>query len=165
MTMQFLLAAAATASFATLFCVPKDQLFFSALCGALGWGSYLIFTRLGAGTVTSSLAASFFLTIIARLFAALRKNPVTLYLVAGIFTLVPGSGIYYASYYFIMNEMDFFAKKGMETFKIAGAISLGILFGFSIPQRLFQINQIRKNPSKIKASSSAESSASSDRRS
>ena len=155
MTMQFLLAAAATASFATLFCVPKDQLFFSALCGALGWGSYLIFTRLGAGTVTSSLAASFFLTILARLFAALRKNPVTLYLVAGIFTLVPGSGIYYASYYFIMNEMDFFAKKGMETFKIAGAIS----------QRLFQINQIRKNPSKIKASSSAESSASSDRRS
>lgn len=141
MIVQFLVAMAATASFAVLFGVPKKQFFFSSLTGALGWICYLAFFELGVGTVFASLFATFFLTIISRFFAAIRKNPVTLYLVTGIFTLVPGAGIYYTSYYFIMNDMSRFTAKGMETFKIAGAISIGIIFGFAIPQRLFQ----RKN--------------------
>lgn len=137
MILQFILAMIATASFAVLFGVPKEQFFFSSLTGALGWISYLIFCNLGFGTVFASLFATFFLTIISRFFAAIRKNPVTLYLLTGIFTLVPGAGIYYTSYYFIMNDMQLFAEKGMETFKIAGAISIGIIFGSAIPQRFF----------------------------
>lgn len=138
MILQFLFAMLATASFSVLFCSPKEQCLFSALTGALGWICYLIFYQLGAGPVISSLLATCFLTILSRLFAALRKSPVTLYLVIGIFPIVPGSGIYYTSYYFIMNEMDSFVTKGMETFQIAGAIAIGIIFGFSVPQRFFQ---------------------------
>lgn len=143
MILQFILAMLATASFAVLFSAPKEQCFFCALTGAAGWICYLIFYALGTGTVIASLLATFFLTILSRLFAALRKNPVTLYLVIGIFPLVPGAGIYYTSYYFIMNEMRQFAAKGMETFKIAGAIAIGIIFGFSIPQSLFHKLQKR----------------------
>lgn len=145
MILQFLLAMTACASFAVLFGMPKNQFFYSSFTGALGWISYLIFCELGFGIVFSSLFATFFLTIISRIFAAVRKNPVTLYLVTGIFTLVPGAGIYYTSYYFIMNDMQMFTAKGMETFKIAGAISIGIIFGFAIPQRLFRFRK-RLNP-------------------
>ena len=81
------------------------------------------------------------MTILSRFFAAVCKNSVSIYLVTGIFTLVPGAGIYYTSYHFIMNDMHMFTVKGMETFKIAGAISIGIIFGFAIPQRLFQIKR------------------------
>ena len=54
MILQFVLAMIATASFAVLFCVPKDQFLFSSLTGALGWIGYLIFYGLGCGTVTRS---------------------------------------------------------------------------------------------------------------
>lgn len=138
MILQFTLAMVATASFAVLFCVPKDQFLLSSLTGALGWICYLVFYGLGCGAATASLLATFFLTILSRLFAAIRKNPVTLYLMTSIFTLVPGAGIYYTSYYFIINDMASFAAKGIETFKIAGAIAVGIIFGFSIPQKAFQ---------------------------
>ena len=147
MILQFLLAMTATASFAVLFGVPKDQFFFSSLTGALGWIGYLLFCEYGAGTAMASLMATFLLTVLSRFFAAFRKNPVTLYLLTGIFTLVPGAGIYYTSYYFIINDMGRFTAKGIETFQIAGAISIGIIFGFSIPQKLFQFRR------RVKASS------------
>ena len=38
----------------------------------------------------------------------------------------------------IMNDMEPFAAKGIETFKIAGAIAVGIIFASSIPQSLFE---------------------------
>ena len=63
--------------------------------------------------------------------------PSTVFLITGIFTLVPVSGIYYTSYYLIMNELEQCAAKGMETFKIAGAIVLGIIFGLMLPQSWF----------------------------
>lgn len=138
MILQFIAAMIATASFAMLFSIPKDQWFCSALTGGAAWLAYLIFQKLGTGVVMASLFATFLLTIVSRIFAAWRKNPVTLYLVSGIFPLVPGAGIYYTSYYFIMNEMDLCAAKGIETFKIAGAIALGIIFAFAIPQRFFR---------------------------
>jgi len=87
MILQFFIAMAACASFAVLFGMPRDQFLFSSFTGALGWISYLIFCELGAGTVFASLFAAFFLTILSRFFAAVRKNPVTLYLVTGFFRM------------------------------------------------------------------------------
>lgn len=136
MILQIIAAMLAVASFSILFSVPKDQCIFSAIIGGIAWFSYLSLSQIGAGPAVSSLAATFFLTLLARLFALHRKHPVTIYLMAGIFPLVPGSGIYYTSYYFIMNDMEAFVAKGTETFKIAGAIALGIIFGFAVPQKL-----------------------------
>ena len=90
-----------------------------------------------AGIAVANIAASFTLTLMSRIFAAMERNPVTVYLLAGIFPLVPGAGIYYTSYYFIMHEMEQFAAKGAETIIIAGSIVFGIVFGFSLPQSIF----------------------------
>lgn len=143
MLIEFLISMLACASFGVLFSVPWNQCFFCALTGAAGWLCYLLLEP-AAGPVLASLAATFFLTILARIFASLRKNPVTVYLLIGIFPLVPGAGIYYTSYYFIMNDMTLFAAKAAETFKLAGAIALGIIFALAIPQSLFGIFQGKK---------------------
>ena len=135
MFIQFIVSMIATLSFAVLFCAPKSELLFCGLTGAIGWIVYLICLQFDTATLA--------LTVFSRVVAALRKNPVTVYLIAGIFPLVPGAGIYYTSYYFIMNDMSEFSRYGMETIKVAGAIVLGIIFGFSLPQAWFNALQHR----------------------
>ena len=137
MIIQFIVCFFATLSFAILFTAPKHQLVFCGLTGAAGWLVYLLLMNNNAGIGVANLAAAFTLTLMARIFAAVERHPVTVYLLAGIFPLVPGAGIYYTSYYFIMHDMEQFASKGAETIIIAGSIVFGIVFGFSLPQSLF----------------------------
>jgi len=137
MIIQFIVCFFATLSFAVLFSAPKRQLIFCGLTGAAGWMVYLFLIEANAGFAVANLAASFTLTLMSRIFAAVERHPVTVYLLAGIFPLVPGAGIYYTSYYFIMHEMEQFAAKGAETLIIAGSIVFGIVFGFSLPQSIF----------------------------
>ena len=127
--------------FAELFGAPKKELFFCGLTGAIGWVVYVIGLNSNMGTVLANLTATFALTVFSRILSAIRRNPVTVYLIAGIFPLVPGAGIYYTSYYFIMNDMTQFSNYGMETIKVAGAIVLGIVFGFGLPQSWFNALQ------------------------
>ena len=156
MFIQFIVSMIATLSFAVLFCAPKSELLFCGLTGAIGWIVYLICLQFDTGTVIANMIATLALTVFSRMVAALRKNPVTVYLIAGIFPLVPGAGIYYTSYYFIMNNMSEFTIVGFfftikpntkpirpTTIKVAGAIVLGIIFGFSLPQAWFNALQHR----------------------
>ncbi len=140
---QIIAAMLGTLAFVILFNAPRKEYIFCALNGALGWLAYLIFTEMGAGIVVASLGATLILTLAARVLSAVRRCPVTVFLVTGIFTLVPGAGIYYTAYYLLMNDLAQFSAKGIETFKVAGAIALGIVFGFAIPQSLF--NKLGRN--------------------
>ena len=84
-----------------------------------------------------NVIGSFALTFFSRALASKRKNPVTVYLISGIFPLVPGAGIYYTSYYLIMNDMVSFSQAGLSTIKTAGAIVMGIILGMAFPQSFF----------------------------
>lgn len=134
---QFIISMLATISFAVLFTAPKKEVLFCGLTGAVGWIVYYICTRNGINLVLASGIATFCLTILARCLAVARKNPVTVYLLTGIFPLVPGAGIYYTAYYLFIGNTDMSGYKGLETLEIAGAIVFGIIFGFGIPQALF----------------------------
>ena len=134
---QFVLAMIATIAFALLFCAPKKELVFCGLSGALGWIVYYILFQLNGNVVLASLVATFILTVFSRTMAVVRRNPATVYLLCGIFPLVPGAGIYYTAYYLITKESALFSAKGLETFEIALAIVFGIIFGFAIPEAIF----------------------------
>ena len=98
---QFVFAMIATIAFALLFCAPKKELVFCGLSGALGWIVYYILFQLNGNVVLASLVATFILTVFSRTMAVVRRNPATVYLLCGIFPLVPGAGIYYTAYYLI----------------------------------------------------------------
>lgn len=135
--LEFIVAMVATISFAVLFTAPKKEVIYCGLTGALGWAVYYGMTQQGIHLVLASLVATFCLTVLARCFAVIRKSPVTVYLLSGIFPLVPGAGIYYTAYYLFIGNTEMSGFKGLETLEIAGAIVFGIIFGFGIPQSLF----------------------------
>ena len=134
---EAIVAVFATISFAILFNAPKKEVIYCGLTGSLAWTIYYGMTQEGVNSVLASLVASFGLTILARAFAVIRKSPVTMYLLPGIFPLVPGAGIYYTAYYLFIGNNEMSAFKGLETLEIAGAIVFGIIFGFGFPQHLF----------------------------
>lgn len=134
---QFLVAMAATISFSIIFSAPKKELVFCGITGAVGWIVYFVLVHTVTGSVAASLISTFLLTILARFFAVRRRQPLTVYLLAGIFPLVPGAGIYYSAYYFFTSNKEMFARFGTETFEIGIAIVFGIIFGSAIPQALF----------------------------
>ena len=143
--LEFIVAMFATISFAVLFNAPRKEVICCGLTGALGWAVYYGMTQNGINLVLSSLVATFCLTVLARAFAVVRKSPVTVYILPGIFPLVPGAGIYYTAYYLFIGNTQMSGFKGLETLEVAGAIVFGIIFGFGIPQSLFH----KLSPKKI----------------
>ena len=82
-------------------------------------------------------AASAILTICSRYLARIYKVTTTLFLISGIFTLVPGAGIYYTAYYTITGPGEAALYYGMSSLKTAIAIGLGIGVAYSLPPKLF----------------------------
>lgn len=136
--LKVLVAMLATLAFSILFGAPRRQWLFCSVTGGVGWLVYSLLLACGVGMVVATLFASLALTVISRVFSVARKTPITVFLIAGIFPLVPGAGIYYTAYYLFASDYALGLSKGVETFKLAGAIALGILFGSSLPSRLFR---------------------------
>lgn len=137
--LQCAVAFVATVAFAVLFHVPRAQYAFCGLTGMAGWACYLAVMAAYPSAPTASLAATAVLTVCARAFAAYRRCPSTVFLICGIFPLVPGAGIYYTAYSFIFGDMAGCVDNGVQTLKIAVAIALGIVAVFALPGGAFRV--------------------------
>lgn len=130
---HFTLAAIGTLSFAILFHVQPRYFFACAVDGAIGWIVYHVLTGMGISVMAATLAAAVPLTALARFFSLYQKAPVTVFLLCGIFPLVPGAGIYYSAYYFIHGQSVQFASEAITVVQVAIALALGIAIVLGIP--------------------------------
>lgn len=131
---QFLLTMVATICFGILFQVPKRHFLACGLTGAVGWLAYLLCAGPGGfSPAVATFLAVLPLTALSRYFAIYCKAPVTVFLLCGIFPLVPGAGIYYTAYYFLQDDRALFVNKGVETIKVAVGMAIGIALVASIP--------------------------------
>lgn len=142
---QTLIAGVATIAFAVIFHTPRRDYLLTGITGGVGWLVYLIAMHLGCGAVAASFFATVALAWLSRIFAFAHKAPVTLYLICGIFPLVPGAGIYYTGYHFFMSDNALGLSKGLETIKIAIAIAVGIGIVLSLPSFLFRFKREKSN--------------------
>lgn len=134
---QMLMAFTGTIAFSVLFSVAPKHYLQCGLIGAGGWGVYLAANGAFGDPVTASLISSFALTALARYLSVRTKTPATVFLLTGIFTLVPGAGIFYTAYYLFFNRPDAALSAGLGTLKTAIAIGLGIGIVYSIPGRVY----------------------------
>ncbi len=132
-----------TLGFAVVFNAPKTSLIYTGYVGSLGWISYYIINTFTNNNILASFVGALAVGILGEVFARKNKKPATLYITAGIIPLVPGAGMYFTMLALIEKEFSFAANKGLETFFIAVAISIALIFT-SILSR--SIKRVRKKP-------------------
>ena len=125
---QLVAAFIGTASFAVLFGVPRKYYLVCGVVGMLGWLAYLAGVRylpLGpaGGTFIAATLVAFLSLAAARHF----KCPSTVFLICGIFPLIPGAGVFWSSYFVVSSQMDSALAAGFSAIKVTLAIVLGIV--------------------------------------
>lgn len=135
---QTLAAFIGTFAFAILFGVPRPQYATCGIIGAIGWAAFLIMTRAGiAGTMVSITFSTVLICLMSRIVAVWDKCPSTVYLLCGIFPLVPGAGIFWFTYYLVAEKFRLSMTTGFNAGMAAIAIVLGIILAMEFPQRWF----------------------------
>lgn len=135
--------------FAILFNVRGRSLYFASAGGALGW---FIYSILPMYNITSPSAAIFLAAISISLFsevmARLEKQPVTVYIIAAMIPLVPGSGMFYTTYEIVQGNLSTALHTGIKTLYDAGLIATGIILVSTIARiiKKIQLKSIKKTP-------------------
>lgn len=145
--LQTAAAVLGTVAFSLLYDVPRRCYPYCGLIGGCGWFCYSLLI-LEFSPVTATFYAAVLIVILSRIFAVREQTPVTLFLIPGIFPLVPGAGIYWTSYYIVTNQLSLASQKGFLALKSAVAIVLGIVVVLELPQRLFDRLSRRPLPPK-----------------
>ena len=139
--LQVLAASAGTVGFSLLFGVPVRYYTYCGLIGGIGWLVYLC-TLPGTTATIATFCATVVIIVLSRWFAVRKRCPATLFLISGIFPLVPGAGIYWAAYYTITNQLQMALETGYGAVKAAVAIVLGIVVVFELPEKWFHLKTI-----------------------
>ena len=137
MIQEILAAMVGTIAFSLLFGVPRKYYAYCGLIGGAGWGVYSAAGLLWA-PAQSALEATIVVILLSRQAAVKERCPVTIFLISGIFPLVPGAGVYWTVYYMVTDQLYLAVQTGYTAVKVAVAIVLGIVFVFELPQGLFR---------------------------
>ncbi|MBO4754337.1 MAG: threonine/serine exporter family protein [Bacteroidales bacterium] len=147
---QIMAAFFGTSAFAVLFGVPRRYYVACGISGTLGWITYLCLTRLASA---SAVEATFFATIVvvlsAYVFAYRLKCPVIVFLVCGIFPLVPGAGVFWTSYNIVSDQLAAALQSGFLAMKITVAIVFGIIIVTEVLRRFSKAAKNKDIPEEI----------------
>ncbi|MCR5709969.1 MAG: threonine/serine exporter family protein [Bacteroidales bacterium] len=138
MPVQIIASFIGTAAFAVLFGVPRKYYVLCGVSGVLGWILYMILARYAGFTPpAATVFATMLVVLSARYFSVLDRCPAIVFLLCGIFPLVPGAGVFWTSYYVVSDQLRLALGSGFMAVKVTIAIVLGIILISELPNRLF----------------------------
>ena len=140
MPVQMVAAWVGTAAFAVLFGVPRRYYVLCGMCGLVGWIVFMVFTRYAAWSPAgATCVATIAVALVSRICAVWKRCPITVFLICGIFPLVPGAGIYWTSYYLIAGQLRMALTSGLTAIKLTIAIILGIVVATDVVFKLIRL--------------------------
>ncbi len=138
MIIQTLAASLGTVAFCVLYRVPKKYFLDCGFVGMVEWIAYLLVNNLFENEALAVFFATFTIVVLSRFLSVKRKCPMSMFLIPGIFPLVPGAKIYHMTYTASLGAYNRAFFYCMEAFKEAFAIAMAIAIGSRIPSGWFQ---------------------------
>ena len=134
---QIVASLVGTAAFAVLFGVPRRYYIDCGLCGMAGWLTYMVLMRLcGSSVVIATFFAAIVVAVLSYGFAMFRRCPIIVFLVCGIFPLVPGAGVFWTTYNVVSDQLSSALTTGFTALKLTFAIVFGIIIFMELRNRL-----------------------------
>lgn len=87
-------------------------------------------------TVESTFLATIVVVFFSYIFASYLKCPIIVFLVCGIFPLVPGAGVFWTSYNIVSDQLNAALSSGFLAVKLTFAIVFGIIVVTEIRRRI-----------------------------
>jgi len=135
---QALASFVGTLGFAVLFGVPARNYFQTAVVAAIGWLVYIALSKYAMmGTASSVFIATVVVMLLARAFAVWFKTIETVYLITGLFPMIPGGGIFWTVFFLVSNRLHTAMGTGFVALEVTAAIVLGIVVVSALPHRFF----------------------------
>ena len=134
-----------TVAFAVLLQAPRKTLPISGIIGAVGWVVFLYVRKeMGASSFYANICATLILSLLSELAARFFKQPATVFVIPGIFPIVPGLAMYNGMTSIIEKQYDLGISLLLQAGMDASAIALGIMFIGSL-FRVIKIKQERSH--------------------
>ncbi|WP_028274647.1 threonine/serine exporter family protein [Atopococcus tabaci] len=142
---QFLSGLIVSLGFGIIYDIPKNNLFYSGLTGAVGWMiSFVMIHVFDIHLFISTIAASFFIALFGQIFSRRLKTPVTLFIMPGLIPLVPGGVAFNMMRSFVGGDNASGAQYAIDTFLVAGALALGLALNSAVFQLFSTRNLFRR---------------------
>jgi len=139
---QVLAAFVGTMGFAVLFGVPARHYLQTAAVATIGWLVYILLTRYAMmGMASSTFLATMVVALMARLSAVWFKTIETVFLITGIFPMIPGGGIFWTVFFLVSSRMGTAISSGLAALEVTAAIVLGIMVTSALPNRFFHFHK------------------------
>lgn len=138
MLIEVVAAFIASLAFGIIFNIKNRNLFFAALCGALGWFVYKLSLNFGFTDTLSLFLASISLSTYSEVFARVLKTPVTTFIIVALIPLVPGGGMYYTMVEAITGNIMSSLEIGIKTIASAGVLAIGVILVSTITKTIIK---------------------------
>jgi len=141
---QMLAAFVGTLGFSVLFGVPAKHYIQTAVVATIGWLVYIVLTKFAMmGIAPSTFIATIVVVLMARIFAVWFKTIETVFIITGIFPMIPGGGIFWTIFFLVSSRLRTALNTGFTAIEVVAAIVLGIMVVSALPNRLFHLRKRR----------------------
>lgn len=125
---QTVAALVGTMGFAVLFGVPRNQYLSTGIVGAVGWAMFFCISKFtDISVIENTFLTSVVVVILSRCMARIRKCPVTVFMICGLFPLIPGAGVFWTTYYVTSYQLRPALSAGLTALSVTLAIVLAVI--------------------------------------